>query len=115
MQIERVDHHEIIGQAEILHGEPIAIDQAAAGGFRYFFKSRHPLGIDGGIVTVGETELAATGHVAELIDVPASALGPRNGVRLAMIASAASIMASLPLKIASDASEAVRSTALSSG
>ena len=60
MQIERVDHHEIIGQAEILHGEPIAIDQVAAGEFRHLEGSRHPLGIDGGIVAVGKTELAAT-------------------------------------------------------
>ena len=59
MQIERVDHHEIIGQAEILHSEPIAIDQVAAGEFRHLEGSRHPLGIDGGIVAVGEAALAA--------------------------------------------------------
>jgi hypothetical protein len=33
MQIERVDHHEIVGQAEILHRQPLAIDQAAVADF----------------------------------------------------------------------------------
>ena len=68
MQIERVDHHEIVGQSEILDRQSIVVDQMAAAGFRDRKGSRNPLGIDGGIVAVGEAELAAPGHVAEFID-----------------------------------------------
>ena len=34
MQIERVDHHEIVGQAEIFHRQSVIVDQMAASGFR---------------------------------------------------------------------------------
>ena len=31
MQVERVDHHEIVGQSKILHGKSLRVDQAAIG------------------------------------------------------------------------------------
>ena len=68
MQIERVDHHEIIKQSEILDRQSVMVDQMAATGFRDRKGSRNPLGIASGIVAVGEAELAAPGHVAEFID-----------------------------------------------
>ena len=68
MQVERVDHHQVIGQSEILDRQAVSVDQMAATGFRDRKESRNPLGIARGIVAVGEAELAAPCHVAEFID-----------------------------------------------
>src|SRR5882757_3778926 len=68
MQIERVDHHQIIRQAEILHRESVAIDQLTASGFRQFVISRDAFGIGRRIIAVGEQQLAAAGHIAEFVD-----------------------------------------------
>ena len=68
MQIERVDHHEIVGQAEIFHRQSVAVDQMAGRGFGHVMDPLYALNIDCGVVAVGQTELAAAGHVAEFID-----------------------------------------------
>ena len=40
MQVERMDHHQIVGQSKIFDGQSFAVDQPAAGRFRYLAKNR---------------------------------------------------------------------------
>ena len=68
MQVERVDHHEIIGQAEIFHCEALRIDQAAVGRPRHVADARDAMAIGRRVVAVGEGELAATCRIAEFVD-----------------------------------------------
>src|SRR5580704_7848830 len=74
MEVERVDHHEIVVLAEIFNGQPVGIDQAArpCGDFR---RTPHTIGIERGIVRIAQTKFPARGHVAEFVNGPAIGAG----------------------------------------
>src|SRR6478736_732055 len=65
VELERMDHHQIVGVAEIFNGQTASIDQPAVAslGLR---EPANSVGIEGGIVGVAEAEFSAPGHVAEL-------------------------------------------------
>ena len=44
VQIERVDHHQIVGQAEILHRQSLRVDQAAVGRGLHLGEAAHAIG-----------------------------------------------------------------------
>ena len=61
VQIERMNHHQIVGQSEILDGQAVRIDQAAilrvhCGEFA------HAVGVERRIVAIAEAEFSASRH-----------------------------------------------------
>src|SRR5690242_16170246 len=66
VELERMDHHQIVGVAEIFNGQTVSIDEPAVASLD-FRELADAIGIEGGIVGVAETEFSESGHVAELV------------------------------------------------
>ena len=68
VQIERVDHHQIVGQPKSSTVSPSSSIKRPSADLVTAPNRLTRSAIDGGIVAVGEAELAAAGHVAEFVD-----------------------------------------------
>src|ERR1700726_3282836 len=75
VNVERVNHHQIIDQAEILNGQPLGVDQAPVAGNDVAIPA-DPVGIEARVVAIAETELGPSRHVAELVDRAGVGAGP---------------------------------------
>src|SRR5690348_3597241 len=67
MELERMDHHQIVGVAEIFNGQTVSVDQSAVASLD-LRELADAVGIDAGIVGIAEAEFSSSGHVAELVD-----------------------------------------------
>ena len=67
VQLERMNHHQIVAQSEILDGQAVSIGQAAILPF-YCGEFAHAVGVERGIVAVAQAEFSASRHIAEFVD-----------------------------------------------
>ena len=67
VQLERMNHHQIVAQSEILDGQAVGIDQAAILLF-YCGEFAHAVGVERRIVAIAQAEFSASRHVAEFVD-----------------------------------------------
>src|SRR5665647_1598117 len=66
MQIERMHHHQIVAQPEILHRQSGRVDQTSVAR-NHPGESAHAIGIARGVVGIAETKLAEARHIACLL------------------------------------------------
>ena len=67
VQIERMNHHQVVAQPEILDRQALRVDQASVAR-GHLGELTHAIGIAGGIVGVSQAELAAPNYITEFID-----------------------------------------------